>query len=197
MDIDRQATLDGLTRALTDSGLSQSEFAYALGTSGSRFSTYRTGRTMPTAAFYLRAQRIGASLRLVRSRGWMTPPLAADAIAAGLTDNDEMWAYKMALQARDHLRELLVADAARFSAAWEAIPRSSGDQRWDVLLAGLTAHEFESAGMTAPPWAQHARMDDDWLLASPLLDDDEVRRATPGWLSERNVYIAARDLVTA
>ena len=77
MDEDARAVAEGLTQALADSGLTQAEFASALGTSGSRFSTYRAGKTMPTAAFYLRALRIAASLKAAREHGWMTPQSAA------------------------------------------------------------------------------------------------------------------------
>ena len=196
MDADTRATMEGLNEALQQSGLTQAAFAAALGTSASRFSTYRSGKTMPTAAFFLRAQRIAGSLRAARERGWMTPQLASKSIASALDEGDELWAYKMSLQARDHLRELL-ATMPSLSGAWEAAPGTTGRIEWDVLLGALAAHEFELNGEESPRWTRHLELDHEWLLASPLLDDDEVRSETPQWLAQRGVFVSERDLVTA
>lgn len=66
MDEDSVAVSELLNRALAESGLSQAAFATALGTSASRFSTYRSGRTKPTAQFFLRAQRLAHALHAAR-----------------------------------------------------------------------------------------------------------------------------------
>lgn len=196
MDADTRATIEGLNEALQDSGLTQAAFAAALGTSASRFSTYRSGKTMPTAAFYLRARRIAASLRGAGERGWMTSLQASRAISSAIAEGDELWAYKMSLQARDHLHEILATDQD-LSGAWEAAPGSTGQIEWDVFLGALTAHAFEVAGEEPPRWTRGLELDHEWLLASPLLDDDEVRRETPRWLARRGVFVSERDLVTA
>ena len=60
--------MEGLKQALADSGLNQADFAVALGTSASRFSTYGSGQVMPTAGFYLRALRLAADLGRTRAR---------------------------------------------------------------------------------------------------------------------------------
>lgn len=190
----------GLEQALADSGLIQADFAAALGTSASRFSTYRTGKTMPTAAFYLRALRLASNLKAAREHGWMTPQSTAREVRRALRNGDEIWALKMVLQGRDHLRELLCeGDAA--ADAWRATPRSTGSRRWDALLAALADHEFEAAHREPPRWAdddgERLRDGDEWVLQSLLLDDEEIRAATPGWLSSRGIYAAERDLVTA
>lgn len=36
-----------------------------------------------------------------------------------------------------------------------------------------------------------------WVLGSPLLDDDDIRRDTPQWLAQRGVFVSERDVVTA
>lgn len=200
MDEDTRAVTQGLEQALTDSGLTQAEFAAALGTSASRFSTYRSGKTMPTAAFYLRALRLASNQKAARERGWMTPHSAAREIRRALRKGDDLWALKMVLQGRDHLRELLrESDAA--GNAWRAAPRSTGSRRWDALLAALTEHEFEAADCEPPRWAdddaERLRDGDEWVMPSLLFDDGEIREATPDWLEERGIYAAERDLVTA
>lgn len=191
------AVTDGLTRALEDSGLSQADFAAALGTSASRFSTYRTGRTMPTAEFYLRALELAENLRAAHERGWMTPHSVTREVRRGLRDGDETWALKMVLQGRDHLKELL-RRGDRAVGAWCGGPRSTGSRQWDAFLGAVVHHEFEAAGQQPPDWGSHVLTGDDLLLIpSLLLDDSEVRRATPAWLAERGVYAAERDLATA
>ena len=196
MDADIRAVVEGLGEALSGSGLTQAEFAAALGTSASRFSAYRAGKTVPSAAFYLRALRLAASLKAARERGWMTPQSAAREIHRALRQGDNLWALKMTLQGRDHLRELLRANDEA-SGAWTAAPRTTGDRRWDAL----TEHEFEAANREAPSWADanDRRLDEDhaWVLPSLLLDEAEVRAVTPDWLAEYGIYAAERDLVTA
>lgn len=68
MEDDAQAVVAVLGAALAHSGLTQAEFATALGTSASRFSASRAGKTMPSAAFYLRALRLADSLEAARDR---------------------------------------------------------------------------------------------------------------------------------
>lgn len=200
MEDDIQAVVNGLEAALLDSGLTQAEFATALGTSASRFSAYRAGKTVPSAAFYLRALRLADGLKTARERGWMTPQSAAREIRRALGEGDDLWALKMTLQGRDHLRELLRTNDTAGS-AWTAAPRTTGDRKWDALLAALTEREFDEADREPPCWteADGARLgeQDEWVLPSLLLSADEVRAATPQWLAEHGIYAAERDLVTA
>ena len=200
MEGDIRPVVDGLDAALRDSGLTQAEFATALGTSAPRFSTYLAGKTMPSAAFYLRALRLADGLKSARERGWMTPPSAAREIRRALRQGDDLWALKMTLQSRDHLRELLRADDDA-GGAWAAAPRSTGDRKWDALLAALTEREFDEVGRDSPSWAaaedRHLGGLDEWVLPSLLLTADQVRAATPPQLAEHGVFAAERDLVTA
>jgi transcriptional regulator with XRE-family HTH domain len=200
MQDDIRAVVDGLAAALADSGLTQAEYATALGTSAPRFSTYLSGKTMPSAAFYLRALRLADGLKAARERGWMTPPSTAREIRRALRQGDDLWSLKMALQGRDHLRELLRTDD-HASAAWTGAPRTTGDRKWDALLAVLTKREFDEAGRQPPDWAAAddapLREQEQWVLPSLLLSVDEVRAATPAWLAEYGVFAAERDLVTA
>lgn len=195
MDVDLLTMAEGLDQARRDSGLRQAAFAAALGTSASRFSTYRSGRTVPSAVFYLRARRIGVAIKEASDRGWMTPPMTAVAIAGALAEPDEMWAFKLVLQARDHLRELL-ADYPAASGAWEAVPQSTGRTEWDTFLAALAGHEFDAAGLPVPAWTQREALTADWILDSPMFDEVGVRAHTPPWLAERHIYVSTRDLTT-
>ncbi|GAB3682008.1 helix-turn-helix domain-containing protein [Angustibacter aerolatus] len=200
MDRDSRAVVEGLAAALADSGLTQAELATALGTSPSRFSTYRTGSTMPTAAFYLRALRLAAGLRAARSSGWMTPQSTVREVRQALRDGDAVWALKLVLQARDHVREVLHEDDAAAD-AWHAVPRSTGSREWDALLAALVEHEFVATDREPPRWTEVDPGDErpqvDFVLPSLLLGVDEIRATTPTWLAAHGVFAAERDLTTA
>ena len=195
MDADTREVTEALDAALVDSGLSQTAFAAALGTSASRLSTYRSGRVIPSATLFLRARRLARAMREARGRGLMTAPQAASEIAQALREDDETWAFKMALQGRDHLHVIFETLPA-LAAAWEARPRSSGSAAWDTLLAALTAHEFAAHARPAPEWTEGRRLDKPWVLDSPRLDEQQIRERTPDWLAERGIYVNERDLVT-
>ncbi|TCC12019.1 helix-turn-helix domain-containing protein [Kribbella soli] len=193
MDKDSQAVSELLNRALAESGLSQAAFATALGTSASRFSTYRSGRTKPTAQFFLRAGRIAHALQAAREYRIMTAPATATAVREA---SDDEWAWRMLLQGRDHLR-LLLRRHDGSEAAWEAAPGTTGHAGFDALLAVLTAREFEAAGEDPPEWTKVNPLPDRWIPEHPFLDRDEIIEQTPAYLAQANIFVPARDLATA
>lgn len=197
LDRDGAAVCAGLRRALVESGLSQAGFARAMGTSSSRFSTYLSGRTVPAATLYLRTLRIAESLREAGEQSLTTPILTVQAVRAALAADDSVWALKMILQSRDHLRRVLDG-GLRSNAAWEADPGSAGAEDWDRLLAALVGHEFEARQLPPPAWTVGETTGAGWwLFGSPFLTAEEVQAQTPPWLAGRGLFIAARDLVTA
>lgn len=66
LDLDSRAVGARLDGAVATSGLSIRGFAQALGTSASRFSSYRSGKVSPSAVFLLRAERIAGALAEAR-----------------------------------------------------------------------------------------------------------------------------------
>ena len=193
MDKDIQAVSELLNRALAESGLSQAAFATALGTSASRFSAYRSGRTKPTEQFFVRAQRLAHALHAAREYRIMTAPATATAIREA---SDEEWAWRMLLQGRDHLR-LLLSRHDGSEAAWEAAPSTTGQAGFDTLLAVLTAHEFKAAGEDPPEWSKVEALSNPWIPEHPFLERDEIIEQTPDYLARANIFVPARDLVTA
>ena len=102
----------------------------------------------------------------------------------------------MLLQGRDHLRLMLeLADGS--AATWEAVPRSIGSAGFDTLLAVLTRREFERASLEPPAWSAPERLSDPWVPGHPFLEPDQVIALTPDFLRDLNVFVPARDLVTA
>ncbi|GAB3665436.1 hypothetical protein GCM10027596_31610 [Nocardioides korecus] len=124
-------------------------------------------------------------------------PTALDAAAAlraaaALGQGD--WTYSVALEVRDQLRVNLPRCLGLVD-EWETRP-SGLDERWLTLLAAFAAHEFDTAGLPAPAWTLEARLEEAWVLDTPMLPDAEVVEQTPDWLAARNIYIAPKDLGT-
>lgn len=194
MDADTLAVTERITAAINRSGLSTRAFASALGTSASRLSAYRHGKTAPTATFLIRAERIADGLANARDQHLPNALDAADALRATEKKGDDSRTLALILEARDRLRETLASrpDAA---AAWEARPALQ-QQHWDVLFAALIGHEFEAAGRPAPAWTLGLKARTATVIESLRYDDAEVRAQTPEWLAARNIYATPRDLAT-
>jgi hypothetical protein len=107
------------------------------------------------------------------------------------------WIWRMLLQGRDHLAVIAGERDQVLLDAWEAEPGTVGSAEWDALLAAVAAHELEAAGLQAPAWSLREPLADPWMPAHPFLSPDRVRAQTPEWLSRQNIYVPARDLVTA
>jgi len=152
---------------------------------------------MPSAAFYERALRAAAGLQSARRGGWTVPDSAIDAINEALRDGDEEWAFKLVVQARDHLCDMFdAADAG--SDAWLLRSRQVDDLRYDTLLCALVEHEFATRRCRqAPQWAERGLLVEQWVQPNARWGEEWTRRCTPGWLSARNIFISDRDLATA
>ena len=190
---ERAEVAAALRGALRQSGLTQSGFARHLGTSAPRLSTYLTGSTIPSAAIYLRALRLGDAFAPVQQQGLLTPDDAAEAVNRSLAAGDEGFALRMVLQARDDLRAGDInADAVR--RVWDRRATVIEDRRFDTLFRVIVAHEL---GKDAPAWAEGAQLDDDWIVSDPFRDAATIRALTPDWLARTRIFIAERGLVTA
>lgn len=194
MDQDAQAVIGRLGDALDQSGLSLRQFARALSTSPSRFSSYRSGKTAPSAAFLLRAERIAAALSKAREKKIPNSLEAVDSLKRAAKRGDEDWTYALALEVRDRLHDIL-SRHRELAPAWEAQPATL-DTRWQTLTAAFVGREFDEAGLPAPRWTFTEPLDVEWVLDTPRLSEDEIKRQTPEWLAERNIFIAAKDLAT-
>ncbi|MFD4431525.1 XRE family transcriptional regulator [Nocardia sp. NPDC058497] len=62
---ERKEVADEVRQAVTDSGLTSAEFAAAIGTSGSRLSTYMTGKVVPSSTLMVRIRRVSDRCRSV------------------------------------------------------------------------------------------------------------------------------------
>ena len=183
--------------AVTTSGLSQAAFARALSTSAPRLSTYLTGDTRPSARFLVRARRLGHALGAAASRGLMSAPVTAAAMREYLLAGEDEWLWRMLLQGRDHLAAIIEERHLVLLDAWAAEPGTIGSVQWDAFLAAIVAHEHECAALEPPAWVLRRSLPDPWIPEHPFLSPDRVRAQTPDWLRRQNIYVPARDLVTA
>ncbi len=110
---------------------------------------------------------------------------------------DVEWVWRMLLQGRDHLAAVIEERDQALLDAWEAEPGTVGSAQWDALLAAVVAHEHESVDLEPPTWALRQPLSDPWIPEHPFLSPDRVRAQTPDWLGRQNIYVPARDLVTA
>lgn len=196
-DPDTRAVMAVLRNALATSGMSQGAFARALGTSASRFSTYLTGATRPSAHFCMRAQRLASALEAAVTLGLMSAPATAAALREQLAAGDHAWGWRMLLQGRDHLRLMLEKQDDELIGSWEAAPSSTGSTEFDSLLAALARHEFEAVGRRAPEWTRIDALSEPWIPEHPFLSPERAMAKTPEWLRALNIFVPERDLVTA
>jgi hypothetical protein len=126
----------------------------------------------------------------------MTADSTVRAVNEALETGDHLWAFKMVVQGRDHLRLLLTHGDGPLD-SWAHRSVRVVDRRYDLLLRALVAHEFAEHGQPGPRWAGTERLAQPWLLENPVLRAERTREQTPHWLCEINIYIAERDLFTA
>ncbi|WP_159810165.1 hypothetical protein [Cellulomonas citrea] len=129
-----------------------------------------------------------------RPRTWMTARSAADAARRELADGDPMMAFRMLTQALDHLSALEDADDV---AEWAVTPAPIRDERFDTLLLALTRRAFDARGLRHPDWATPHRLPTPWVLAATPARAERVRASTPPDLAALNLFVSAKDLVTA
>ena len=197
IDRDTAQVMTLLREAVTTSGLSQAAFARALSTSAPRLSTYLTGDTRPSARFLVRARRLGHALGAAASGGLMSAPVTAAAMREYFLAGEVEWVWRMLLQGRDHLAAIIEERDQVLLDAWEAEPGTVGSAQWDALLAAIVTHEHQSAGLEPSTWSLCQPLPDPWIPEHPFLSPDRVRAQTPDWLGRQNIYVPARDLVTA
>jgi hypothetical protein len=78
-----------------------------------------------------------------------------------------------------------------------AEPPSTGDERWDVLLAALAEHLAARDGRGAPAWSEPRRLRRFWFpFNTPAARVDAVVHA-PAAFRRRGVFVSAHELEVA
>ncbi len=116
---------------------------------------------------------------------------AAREIRRSLDDGDTVFAFRLLARAIADIRA--ITDPTDRSIAMSP-PPSTGDHRWDTLLAAAMEREAVIAGCDVPAWTITPPLEEPWFPdPAPLLTERQIA-ATPPELSKRNVFLDRRGL---
>lgn len=182
-----------LRRRRRQQGLTLRQVARAAGTTESNVSAYERGAKVPspdTLTRLLAMVEAGAGSP-IHTGQLSTVPAAASLIRRGLRQG---WPtadlLRIVREMRSHRR--LVGDADR--SAFLSAPSTTGDQRWDALLAGAVEDLALRAGEPVPAWTAGHTLPTFWFVgSSPGLQAYAFAR-TPISMQVRGVMVDPADL---
>jgi transcriptional regulator with XRE-family HTH domain len=178
------------------SGLTAAQIAYAAGTSEPNIAAYERGDKNPNPATEERIRRLlraGATSPIFVNK-LMTVPAAAAGVRHGITDG---WSTADLLRV---VRECLSnsrwvtteADVAAFFSA----PSTTGDRRWDALLAGAVEDLCIRSGRPVPAWTNGHALATFWFVGDNRAFDAYALARSPLSLKIRGVMIDPDSLVS-
>ncbi|MCR1783953.1 hypothetical protein KVF89_15535 [Nocardioides carbamazepini] len=194
LDDDSREVIAQLRRVVAASGLTQSQFAFAVGSRPGRFSEWLSGTVQPVARAYVRCLRLGQALAAVAERNLLSTPTAALAIRKSVRRGEIEHAWATVLAARAQLRAAMQADDTVTLDAWNAAPVPTDSLEWDTLLAAVVGHEFERAGRAAPTWCAVDPLPRSWRPLPPQVGQQRGPESTPAWLRRLRIRIPEADL---
>ena len=125
------------------------------------------------------------------NRTWLTAADAADGIREELERSDTDFALRLLGRA---LREFGQLTDPAEQAAFLAEPASTGDHRWDTLLAATVRRACRKAGVRAPEWTRTRPLASWWFpVYDPILTARTMQR-TPVDLSTKGIWLDERAL---
>jgi hypothetical protein len=145
-------------------------------------------------------QRLDRLLSLLGYQLTVLPTRLGTAAAAAETsrrfvflDNRDA-AFRVALQLAHDLSE---ADPALRVALCVAPPASTGDERFDSLIAGVVDHLLSSDGLPVPTWVQEdsRRLSEPWDIEPVPSLQAAARSRTPEAFIRHGVYLDQDELV--
>lgn len=182
----------------TAAGLRLADVARCAGTSASNISAYENDRKRPNAATIERlraAIAVGADSPIHRAR-LMTVPACAARIRADVRSGRASTADTL----RD-VREMIanssfvVRDEVE-RAAFFAEPSTTGDRRWDALLAGVVDDLARRHGFDPPEWTQGRFVTPFWFVGTTPALHAYAYAHSPASLAVRGVFIDPADLAS-
>jgi transcriptional regulator with XRE-family HTH domain len=155
-----------LRAARRNAALTLRDVARAAGTSETNVSAYERGVKRPSRLTMERLEAVlatEAGSPLFR-HNLLTVPAAAAMIRSALRDG---WPTVDVLRiVRELVSNVSELDADADYAAFFAVPSTTGDPRWDAMLAGVTEDAALRAGRTPPPWTVGHALDRFWFVGS-------------------------------
>jgi len=147
-----------------------------------------TGTSESNIAAYERGGKVAGPLTLQRIvDGLVTVPQASAAIRSGLRHG---WTTRELLRVVRELRSNSKWIARPIDQkVFLARPSTTGDRRWDTLLAGATEELVAREGMPAPDWTEGVRLENEWFVAEDPAFKEYLLAHSPGPFRSRNVMI--------
>lgn len=135
------------------------------------------------------------STDLGRRRWWPTASEIADDVRANLAAGDEDHALRMLIDGVNYL-----PDAHAAGQLDEALvePESTGDPRWDALLAGAIRYRLHQSGLAAPLWTRKEPLNRFWWPYGPGPARAAYDMANaPAELKRLGIFLARKDFAAA
>lgn len=175
-------------------GLSQSEVAARMGTTQPVIARLEAGGRDPRLSTIERyARTVGADLEVRRAEAPAPRTIArlAERIHARMAVEAESptTTFREVVQFLDDVAPLTATQAR---AAVDQEPLSTGDRRWDALLAATAEWVASAHGFKAPRWTQSSRRKlaaPGWVVTPNERLHDIVRRSTPADFARHGVYV--------
>lgn len=76
-------------------------------------------------------------------------------------------------------------------------PESTGDERWDALLAALAEHLLAQCDLAPPGWAESRVLRRAWFPAELAVHRADALAWAPAAFRKHGVYLSVHDLVAA
>ncbi|MBD7919307.1 winged helix-turn-helix transcriptional regulator [Cellulomonas sp. Sa3CUA2] len=127
-------------------------------------------------------------------RWWLTIPEAAAQVRDALAAEDEAWAGRVLCDAVNQIP--LVGALGRLDEML-APPASTGDARWDALLAGAVRYRLRLLDHPAPTWTQRDPLPAWWWPSGRGARAVMAMQSTPPELSRLGIWFDARNFTTA
>ncbi len=189
------STSTQLRYARRAAGLTQRELARRAGSVQPRVAEIEAaGADTRVSTFTRLLAATGHRLVLIPSRG-TTAAETADAVRDALDRGDEPRAFREVLQLADDLvsspPEIRIALAA-------APPASTGDERYDALVAGVVEYRLSERALPLPGWvSEPARSaSTPWFVDTTPGTEELSRARSPEPFSRRNVFLDAAELAS-
>lgn len=185
-----------LRKIRTSEGLTLASVARAAGTSTPNLSAYETGRKRPNAATLHRiktAVAAGADSPIHRSALLTFPACAASIrrdVRSGTASTGDTLRY-----VRETINNAAFVVGNRPDrAAFFAEPSTTGDPRWDALLAGVADHLATKHHIDPPRWTSDRYVTPFWFVGTTPALHAYAYAHSPAPLAYRGVFIDPADL---
>ena len=170
--------------------------ARASGTSESNVSAYERGAKIPNPVTMARiGTAIGAGADSpVHTRSLLSAPAAAATIRYGLR---ESWTTADLLRVVREMRSnFAMIQAGADVALFFAEPSTTGDQRWDAMLAANVEDLALGRGLPVPKWTRGHALSTFWFVGSSPSLDAYAFAHSPMSMQVRGVMVDPTDLAS-